>query len=564
MKLKNSFFYTIREDIKDEDSTSGNLLVRSGMLKKVASGIYAFMPLGYRVLKNIEQIIREEMNNAGAQELLMPSLIPNEIFEASGRMKNFGSSVFTLEDRYDKSYVLAPTHEELFAIASSMKVKSYKDLPFNLYQFQNKFRDEARPRYGAIRVREFIMKDAYSFDIDNAGLDISYDKMFNAYKRSFDRMNINYKIVKADTGVMGGMLSEEFQAVTDIGEDVLVLCNKCDYSSNIEISECVTSETNNNEPFLPIQKLHTPNVGKIKDLVNEYKLDVNNLIKSMIYKIDNEFYMVMVAGDNEINEVKLQKMFKAGSVVLAEEQDVKNITGAKLGFAGPKGIKIKTIADNKVKYMKNVIIGANEDDYHYVNANINRDFNVDMFNDIRNIKENDTCPKCGGSIYFKRGIEIGNTFKLGTKYSEALNVNYLDQNNQLHPVVMGSYGIGLGRCMAAIAEQSNDEKGIIWPIAIAPYKVGIVLINTNDENSVNAANKLYEQLNQLNISCLLDDRDERPGVKFNDMDLIGIPVRVTIGKKLNENLVEIKLRNSNENIDVKIDEVVYKIKEILA
>jgi prolyl-tRNA synthetase len=503
------------------------------------------------------------MNNAGAQELLMPALIPSDIFEASGRMKNFGSSVFTLEDRYDKKYVLAPTHEELFAIASSLKVKSYKDLPFNLYQFQTKFRDEARPRYGAIRVREFIMKDAYSFDVNNDGLDISYNKMFNAYKSAFNKMGINYKIVKADTGVMGGMLSEEFQAVTDIGEDVLVLCDKCDYASNIEVSECVTKETKNNDELLPIQKLHTPNVGKIKDLVNDYKLDVNNLVKSMVYKIDNEFYMVIVAGDDAINEVKLQKLFNASLVVLADEADVNKITNAKLGFAGPKGIKIKVLADNKIKHMKNIVIGANEDDYHYVNANAERDFKVDMYHDIRNIKENDICPKCGGKIYFKRGIEIGNTFKLGTKYSEALNVNYLDHNNQLNPVVMGSYGIGLGRCMAAIAEQNNDEKGIIWPMSVAPFKVGIVLINPNDATALKFANELYDYLNNINISVLLDDRDERPGVKFNDMDLIGLPIRITIGKKINENTVEMKLRNSNENIDIKVEDIIFKIKELI-
>lgn len=563
MKLKNNFFYTLRENVKDEDSVSSNLLVRSGMIKKVSSGVYMYMPLGYKVLKNIEQIIREEMNKAGALELFMTNMLPIDVFERSGRVKAFGDSIIKVSDRYDKKYILGPTHEEFFALAAAMKVKSYKDLPFTLYQFQTKFRDEARPRYGLIRVREFIMKDAYSFDTDLAGLDISYQKMFDAYKASFDRIGINYKIVKADTGAMGGLLSEEFQAVTDIGEDTLVLCDHCDFASNIEVSECVTPDVTSTEGLKELKELHTPNVGKIKDLVDNYGIDMEHMTKSMIYKIDDEFVMAMVRSDDDINEVKLRKLLGAEEVCLAEPEDVMRLTDANVGFAGPVGIKIKVVADNRIKNMRNFLVGANKSDYHLTNVNVDRDFKVDAFADIRNIKEGDICPKCGGTIYFKKGIEIGNTFKLGTKYSEALNVNYLDQNNELHPVVMGSYGIGPGRLMAALVEQNNDEKGIVWPLNIAPFQIAIVLINSNDEEQSKVANELYDKLTSLKIECLLDDRDERPGVKFNDMDLIGIPIRITVGKKVESGLIELKLRNSDNVKDVKISEMYDRITDII-
>lgn len=563
MRLSNNFFYTLRENVKDEDSISSNLLVRSGMIKKISAGVYMFLPIGYKVLRNIEQIIREEMNKTGALELLMADMLPTDVYEKSGRMKTFGSSIFKLNDRYDKKYVLGPTHEEFFAIAASMKVKSYKDLPFTLYQFQTKFRDEARPRYGLIRVREFIMKDAYSFDVDLKGLDISYQKMFDAYKASFDRMGIDYKIVKADTGVMGGMLSEEFQAVSDIGEDTLVLCDKCDYASNIEVSECITPDVEGNPEREYLKEIYTPMTGKIKDLMEKYNIDALDTIKAMIYKIDDEFVMTLVRGDYDINEVKLQKLFAATEVVLANDEDVRELTKAEVGFAGPIGINIKIVADNSIKNMSNIVVGANKTDYHYLNANADRDFKVDIYADIRNVKEGDTCIKCGGKIYFRKGIEIGNTFKLGTKYSEALNVNYQDLDNVLHPVVMGSYGIGLGRCMAAIVEQNNDDKGIVWPLSIAPFKVAIVIINNDDEKQVITTDTLYDELSKLHIDCLIDDRDERPGVKFNDMDLIGIPIRITIGKRIEEGMVELKLRNSDEISILKIDEVIPYIKRII-
>ncbi len=553
MKLKNTYFYTLREDSKDEDSLSGNLLVRSGMIKKSSSGVYMFMPLGYKVLNNIQKIIREEMNNAGAMELLMPSLIQEEIYEKSGRRDIIGSSMFSLKDRYDRKYALGPTHEELFAIAASMKIKSYKDLPFNLYQFGNKFRDEARPRYGLIRVREFIMKDAYSFDKDIFGLDTSYNKMFEAYKRSFDRMKLDYKIVTADTGIMGGLLSEEFQAITDLGEDTIVLCDKCDYASNIEVSSCINNSINNDEKELEKELIETKDAKTIEQVSNFLNESKDKFVKTLIYKIDDKHYALLLKGDDELNEIKVQKLLNAKSIELADFSEVERITNSKIGFAGPLNLNIEIIVDNEVLNMKNFTVGANKTDYHYKNVNL-KDFNYKSA-DIRNIKEGDKCPKCGGKIYFKKGIEIGNTFKLGTKYSEAMKLLYLDESNNLKPVIMGSYGIGLGRCIGAIVEQNHDDKGIIWPYNVAPYKVCVVPANSNDQNQIELANKIYSDLLSNNIETMLDDRDERLGVKLNDMDLIGIPIRILVGKKSTENIVEMKYRDKSEVEEISIDKL---------
>ena len=560
MRLSEQFFYTKREDVKDEETVSGNLLVKSGMVKKIGNGIYMYMPLGLRVLRNIETIIREEMNKAGASELLMPNLLPEEVYVNSGRRNNFGHDMFSLKDRYNRDLVLGPTHEEFFVEAAKMKVKSYKDLPFNIYQIGNKYRDEPRPRFGLIRVREFFMKDAYSFDKDLDGLDISYNKMFEAYKNIFDRIGIDYRIVTADTGVMGGLLSEEFQAVTDIGEDILVLCD-CGYSSNIEVSKCVVNESKE-EDKKQMELVHTPNCKTIEEVANYLESDANNFVKTLIYKIDGQLYACLVSGDREINETKLMKALNAKSIELASFEEVEKVTNAKVGFAGPIGLDIKIIIDNDILHKYNYVTGANKTDYHYKNVNTT-DFKYDYVADIKNVKENDACPKCGKPLYFKHGIEVGNTFKLGTKYSESLELNYLDENNTLKPVVMGCYGIGLGRIMASVVEQKSDEKGIIWPTNIAPFKVGIVLIDKKDEKQVSVANKLYEELKNNNIEVILDDRDERAGVKFNDMDLIGIPYRITIGKKINEGLVELKFRHTQETLDIEVENIINKINELI-
>lgn len=561
MKLKNSFFYTLRENVKDEDSISGNLLSRAGMIKKNSAGVYMYLPLGYKVMKNIERIIREEMDAIGAQELLMPALIPEETYVKSGRRDIIGDSMFSLKDRANKPYVLGPTHEELFAMAANMKIKSYKDMPFNIYQFQTKFRDEKRPRFGLIRVKEFIMKDAYSFDKDLEGLDVSYQKVFNAYKRSFDRMGIEYRIVTADTGIMGGLLSEEFQAITDVGEDIVVLCDHCDYASNLEVSECVTDNTVSDEPLLPLEKIHTPHVKTIEELVNSLSLPATKFVKTLIYKVDDNFVACLVKGDREVNETKVRKLLNANDIELADAQHTMELTHANVGFAGPIGLDIPVIMDHDILTMKNFIVGANETDYHLINVNIT-DFKADYTADIKQIKDGDTCPKCGHTVHFKHGIEIGNTFKLGTKYASKMGLSYLDQNNQLQDVVMGSYGIGIGRCLAALVEQNHSENAINLPMNIAPYQVAIVIVSTKDEQQVQIANQLYEALRQQHVDVILDDRDERVGVKFKDMELIGIPIRITVGKHIATNQVELKLHQQDNEL-VLIDDVCDKAVQLI-
>lgn len=562
MKLKHSYFYTLREPSKDEESVSGNLLTRSGMIKKSSSGIYMYLPLGYKVIKNIEKIIKEELESIGAGELLMPALVPEEVYEQTNRRSAFGNDMFSLTDRFDKKFCLAPTHEELFTVAASLKIKSYKDMPFTIYQIQDKFRDEPRSRYGLIRVREFLMKDAYSFDMDEKGLDNSYNEMYNAYKKIFTRLGIEYKIVKSDTGAMGGMLSEEFQAITDIGEDKLVICDSCGYAANSDVAKCTLLTEKSVEDIKVRELVKTPNVGTIEEVSNFLKEDKERFVKTLIYKIDDKFYAVLVKGTMEVNESKLKKLLNANEVVLASIDEVEKITGANLGFAGPIGLDIPVVLDNEVAVMRNFIVGANKTDYHYKNVNL-EDFNYLMIADIRSITKDDLCPKCGKELTFKNGIEVGNTFKLGTKYSESLNLTYLNKENENNYVWMGCYGIGLGRCMASVVEQNHDEKGIIWPLEIAPFKVAIVVVNTLDDAQVDAANYLYERLRENGISTILDDRDERVGVKFNDMDLIGIPIRVTIGNKINDQLVEIKERKKDDFEETSLYDALTKIEDIL-
>lgn len=561
MKLSNSFFYTIREDTKDEESKSGNLLVRSGMIKKTGSGVYMYLPMGLKVLKKVENIVREEMNKAGAIEVEMPSLLPEDYFIESGRRNNFGSDMFSLKDRHERNLVLGPTHEELFAYAAKSVVNSYKDLPFNLYQIANKYRDEPRPRFGLIRIREFRMKDAYSFDIDLEGLDLSYKKMKDAYKNIFDRIGIDYRIVKADTGTMGGLLSEEFQAVTEIGEDTLVLCENNDYASNVEIAVSSNEYISSIEEKLAKELIDTPNVGTIDEVSNFLKLPVTSFVKTLIYKIDDKFYACLVPGNREINEIKLGKLLGAKKIEMATDIDVEKITNAKIGFAGPIGLSIPIIIDESIIGMSNFVVGANITDKHYINVNL-EDFNYDLKGDIVNVLEGDLCPVCKKPLVFKKGIEIGNIFKLGTSYSESMNLYFKDKDNKDLPVVMGSYGIGIERIMAAITEQKSDEKGLVWPINIAPYEVGIVLIDPTDEKQNEVANELYNELTKLGIDVLLDDREQRPGVKFNDLDLIGIPIRVTVGKKVNESLVEVKLRTEFDSSEIKINNVIEKVVEM--
>ena len=560
MKLSNSFFYTIRDDIKDEDSKSGNLLVRSGMVKKEASGVYMFMPMGLKVKRKIENIIREEMDKAGANEVLMPALIPSEIFHKSHRYDSFGSDMFKLNDRNNREFCLGPTHEELFVMAAKEKIKSYRDMPFNIYQIQDKFRDEARPRFGLIRTREFTMKDAYSFDTNKDTGEVSYQKMVEAYKNAFNRMEIDYRIVRADTGVMGGDLSEEFQAVTDIGEDILVMCDSCSFGSNIEVAPVKAMEFSK-EDKKKRELVATPNVKTIEEVVKFLKIDINKTVKTLVYNVDGEIILALVKGNRDLNDTKLRKLLGAQSVEMATLDELKTVTDASFGSLGPIGVNAKIIVDNEVINMSNFVCGANKDGYHYINVNTD-DFDIYMHGDIVNVCEGDICPKCGGKIYFKKGIEIGNTFKLGTKYSEALDLNYLDEENKLKPVYMGCYGIGVARCMAAIAEQKADEYGLVWPVSVAPFTVGIIVINMKDNTQSKIALDLYDEFNKMGVDVLLDDRDERAGVKFKDMELVGIPYRITIGKKASDGILELKSRDGKVDGEFKLDEVIDFVKNI--
>ncbi len=561
MKLSKSYFYTLRENAKDEDSISGNLLVRSGMIKKVAAGIYMYLPLGLKTYDKVQKIIKEEMDRAGAQELLMPSLIPAEVYETCGRVEAFGDDMFNLRDRKGTHMVLGPTHEELFTIAAKAMVKSYKDLPFTIYQQAEKFRDEPRPRFGLIRVREFVMKDAYSFDRDDESLKVSYDKMFNAYKRIFDRLDIDYKIVRASVGAMGGDLSEEFQAVTDQGEDTLVLCDHCDYSSNLEVSSFKITDNNDKEKEL--EMIETPHCKTIEDVCEFLKIDVKSSVKALLMVVDGKLTICFVRGDRELNEDKVLKLLGGKEIGFANDEEIAT-SNAVPGFTGPVGLEgCEIVVDEEVLHMKNFCVGANKEGYHYINCNV-KDINYTKSGNISTVVEGDTCPECGkGKLYFKKGIEIGNTFKLGKHYAEDLGLTYLDEEGKEQVPTMGCYGIGPGRVLASIIEQNNDENGMILPMNIAPYQVALVQIDMKNEEQTKLAEKLYEELNNAGVEVLYDDRDERPGVKFKDMELIGIPLRITVGKKATDGIVEFKERRNGNMEEVEVSNIVNKVQEYI-
>ena len=557
MKLKDKYFFTLREDQREEDSDSGNLLVKAGYIKKVSAGVYMMLPLGLMVENKIENIIRKNMNDTGAQEVKMPALIASEYYENSGRMSGFGPSIFKLKDRSGKDMVLGPTHEELFAYAAKSMIKSYKNMPFNLYQFQDKFRDEPRARFGLVRVKEFVMKDAYSFDTNEEGLAKSYQLMFDAYKKSFDEMGVKYRIVKADTGIMGGLLSEEFQAIAPLGEDTIIYCDNCDFSSNMEITEVVRPSKPQTLEIKSKQMVETPHCESIEDVCKFLNISQDNSIKALMMNVDGELIVFFINGTRELNETKVQKLLKANEISFADDNLI-STSNAVAGYCGPIDLNCKVVIDNEVLQMNNFVCGANKKGFHYIDVNPS-DIKYDIVADIVNAKDGDLCPKCGKPLKFTKGIEVGNTFKLGTKYSKAMDLQYADENNKLQDVWMGSYGIGIGRTMAAIVEQNHDEKGIIWPENIAPFKVIILIMSTKDEVQVKVANDLYDKLQSLGIEVILDDRDERPGVKFNDAELIGIPYRVTVGRGASDGIVEFKPRTAAESENISIEELIKKL-----
>lgn len=562
MRMSKYLLPTLREVPAEAEIPSHQLMLRAGLMRKLASGVYAFLPLGYKALRNIEKIVREGMDNHDAQELLMSAILPKECYEASGRWQVFGPEMFRLKDRNDRDFCLGPTHEEIFTDTVKNTIKSYKQLPVTLYQIQTKYRDERRPRFGVIRSREFIMKDAYSFDRDEAGLDVSYKNMYDAYREIFDRMELDYLVVDADSGAMGGSGSQEFMVKSDIGEDTIAYCS-CGYCANIEKAVCVPSEADNKGEKLAINKIHTPNAKTIEELTASLGKSPADFAKTIIYKADDKFVAVMVRGDREVNETKVTNHLGCIDLELAEAEDVMRITNAKVGFAGPVNLGIDVLVDHEVAGMVNMIVGANETDMHFENANIGTDFEATAISDFRNIVPGDKCPKCGGVIETCQGIEVGHIFKLGTKYSDALGCTFLAEDGKERTAIMGCYGIGVSRCMAAIIEQNCDESGIVWPMSVAPYHAIVVPVNTKEPTQVEVAEKIYSALRAKGIETIIDDRNERAGVKFKDADLIGIPVRINVGKKAAEGTVEFVIRKTGEMCELTVDEAIEKVLELV-
>lgn len=556
MRLSKYLLPTLREVPSEAEIPSHQLMLRAGLIRKLASGVYSYLPMGLKTLRKIENIVRDAMDSHEAQELLMSAVLPKEYFEVSGRWEVFGPEMFRLKDRADRDFCLGPTHEEIFTDTVKNTIKSYKQLPVTLYQIQTKYRDERRPRFGVIRSREFIMKDAYSFDTSAEGLDISYRNMYDAYKEAFDKMGLEYLIVDADSGAMGGSGSQEFMVKSDVGEDTIAYCS-CGFCSNIEKAGCVPQVEPSDAPILDKEKIYTPHSRTIEELTEFLNTDAQSFVKTLLYNSDGKIVAVMVRGDREVNETKLANYLGSINLELASADEVVEATGAAVGFAGPIGLSIDVLADSEVAEMKNFVVGANETEYHYKNVNINKDFTPTVIGDFRNIEVGDICPACkSDKIQTCQGIEVGHIFKLGTKYTDAMNCTYLDENGKEQTPIMGCYGIGVSRCLAAIIEQSSDESGIAWPVSVAPYHVIVVPVNTKNEEQVALAEDIYTKLSNAGIEVIIDDRNERAGVKFKDADLIGIPVRINVGKGAFENKVEFIKRKGMEVSEMNADDAV--------
>lgn len=569
MYFSRYFIPTVKETPSDAEVVSHKLMLRAGMIRKLAAGIYNYMPLGLRSIRKFEAIVREEMDRASAIEMLMPSVQPAELWQESGRWSFYGKELLRFRDRKDGEFCMGPTHEEVITDMVRREIKSYRQLPINFYQIQTKFRDEIRPRFGLMRGREFIMKDAYSFDADSSTADGSYERMFQAYMRIFARCGLNFRAVEADTGSIGGSSSHEFMVLADSGEDAIVSCNTCRYAANVEKAEsCPIDPCVSEEEKLELQKIATPDMKSITDVAAFLGVNTDRTIKTLIYSSGSgEHVLAMLRGDHELNEIKLKNALGWDEIQMASEEDIMTVTGSPIGFLGPLGLikKVAVIADLAVRNMVNFVIGANEKDMHFINANLGRDFAPDRFADLRNVEAGDCCPRCEtGKLEMWRGIEVGHVFKLGTKYSKALNATYLDADGKEQLLFMGCYGIGIGRTVAAAIEQNHDENGIIFPIPLAPFHCSVVAINTKDGDVMAVAEKIYQNLGLLGLEVLFDDRDERPGVKFKDNDLIGIPIRIVVGNKgLADGKVEVKIRNSGEMLLVPTEEVVEMVNRMV-
>jgi prolyl-tRNA synthetase len=562
MRYRHTLIPTLRHDPAEAEVISHKLLVRAGLIRQVARGIYDFLPLGLKAVRKVETIVREEMNRAGAQEILMPAICPAELWQESGRWEHYGKELLRIKDRHERDFCFGPTHEEVVTDIVRREIRSYRDLPLNLYQIQTKFRDEVRPRFGLMRGREFIMKDAYSFHTDFTDCQREYQNMYDTYRRIFDRCGLTYRPVEADTGTIGGTMSHEFQVLADSGEDAIVSCDKCTYAANIEKAELLSDSEvggQRSESTSPLRKVHTPDQRTIEEVSKFLGESPERFVKTLIYVTDTGAVIAaMVRGDHELSEPKLKTALGCQWVALADEDTVVRATGAPSGFAGPLGVKATVIGDAALRGATGMVCGANERDYHQTGLDFSRDLGSLRFADLRQARVGDQCPRCQtGTFVTHRGIEVGQTFYLGTKYSKALNATYQDAQGQDHPMEMGCYGIGITRTVAAAIEQHHDADGIQWPLPLAPVCVQIVPVNWGDEQSRTTAERIYTQLLTAGIDTLLDDRNERPGVKFKDADLLGTPLRVTIGaKSLARGMVELKRRTEKQGTEVDLNQIV--------
>lgn len=558
---------TLREAPSDSEAISHQLLLRAGFIRQLAAGIYSYLPLGWRVLRKLENIVRQEMDASGAQELLMPAMQPAELWQESGRYNVYGPELIRLNDRHDRAFALGPTHEEVITALVRDEIQSYRKLPATLYQIQTKFRDERRPRFGLLRGREFLMKDAYSFDASWDGLDRTYWRMYETYGKIFARCGMNVRPVEADAGAIGGEGStHEFMALADIGEDTIASCTHCDYASNLEKAHAGdggTTLTEQSAAIPPLEKIYTPNIRTINELVAALNINANELIKTIVALVDGKPIAILVRGDHEVNEIKVRNYLDgAENFEMADADTIERLTGATVGFLGPININLPILADVAVVRMASGVVGANEQDYHLRNVQPLRDIPCTQIGDFRNVAEHDPCPRCEeGTLVFNRGIEVGHVFKLGTKYSEKMGATFLNSEGKQQAAIMGCYGIGVSRMLSAIAEQNHDDNGLVWPLAVAPFHVHVIPVSVKDETQMQEAEQLYQALIKRGVEALIDDRDERPGVKFKDADLFGIPMQVIVGKQAGEGFVELKFRNQTLKNTISIDEATQRIME---